>query len=296
MNKYSRLTIAIPTYKRCKSVVSLVNSIIPQLEDDDELLVVDDGSQDGTSDALGKIKRVRLVSNSTNEGMLSTWNKCLKFASRDWICMIHDDDTINSDALNTIRKACTLVQGSALIGHNYLGDNFDNCFRCRIVEPGPWSALHPLAIPSGVTIHRSIIDNLGLFNEQFQYSADIEYLSRISSKYTSIIIENPCILTFNLHDQNYEYKTWAKPDCLTQLEQIEELIVTYSGLTGDEALKYFHNKMNMYISYMLRNSYKATDKTLLRKVGIMAKNKSYLGRKNRVIAHLAALFNWTPNL
>ena len=46
----STLSIVIPTYKRCKSVVALVNSIIPQMMDEDELLVVDDGSSDDTTE------------------------------------------------------------------------------------------------------------------------------------------------------------------------------------------------------------------------------------------------------
>ena len=60
----SSLSIVIPTYKRCKSVAALVNSIIPQMMDEDELLVVDDGSQDDTTDILSKIARIRLISNA----------------------------------------------------------------------------------------------------------------------------------------------------------------------------------------------------------------------------------------
>jgi glycosyltransferase involved in cell wall biosynthesis len=298
MHKYPPLSIAIPTYKRCEAVASLVSSIIPQLMDEDELLVVDDGSQDGTSNLLGKNNRVRLISNLTNEGMVKSWNKCLASASNDWVCIIHDDDTITPDTLKTIRKACTLTKEPAIIGHRYSGGDTstDPDFRCSVVEPGAWAALHPFAIPSGVTVHKAIIDSMGLFNEKFLYSPDIEFFSRVCSKFTSISIENPRILTFNLHDQNYEYKVWGKPDCLTQLEQIEEMIVAYSGLTGDDALNYFHSKMNAYVSYMFRNSSKAQDKSLLRRVGTMAKNKPYLERRNRVIAHIAARLNWSPIL
>ena len=296
MNTYSPLSIAIPTYRRCKSVVSLVNAIVPQLMDGDELMVVDDGSQDGTSDILSEINRVRLISNSSNEGMLKTWNKCLTSATYDWICIIHDDDTIAPDALQTIRKAITLVQEPTLIGHSYLEDDLDTCFRCRLVEPGSWAALHPLPVPSGVTIHREIIKAVGLFDERFQYSADIEYFSRICAKFTSVVIENPCIVSFNLHSQNYEYKTWGKPDFLTQLEEIEKCIITYSGINGEKASEYFRNKMNQYVKYIMNNSYKSEDKSLLRKFSSEAKTRKYLWRKTLLSAQIASLFNWTPKL
>jgi glycosyltransferase involved in cell wall biosynthesis len=295
MKNFTPLTIAIPTYERCKSVISLVNSIIPQLKNEDELLVVDDGSKDGTSNALREIKEVTLISNSSNIGMVRNWNKCLTSAKNDWICIIHDDDIISPNALDTIRRACLLYPEPFIIGHNYSGDNIDFSFRCNFVESGTWSALHPFLIPSGVTIHKVIIENIGLFDENFKYSADIEFFSRVCSRYTSICIENPRIITFNLHGENYEYKTWGKPDFLTQMEQIEEKIIAYSGLSEDNASNYFRNKMNGYVDYMLKNAFKANDNNLVRKIGISSKNKTYLRKKIRIIAHVAAFLNWVPN-
>jgi glycosyltransferase involved in cell wall biosynthesis len=297
MYNRSSLSIAIPTYKRCNSVVSLVNSIIPQLMNEDELVVIDDGSQDNTSEIISKIERVRLISNSSNEGMLKTWNKCLTSTMHDWTCIIHDDDTIEPDALKTIRKVIALVKEPTLIGHSYSEDNnLDTCLQYRFIEPGAWAALHPLAVPSGVTIHREIIKAIGLFDERFQYSADIEYFSRICAKFTSIVIENPRVVTFNLHSQNYEYKTWGKPDFLKQLEEIEKCLIEYAGLSGEKASEYFENKMNSYVRYIMNNSYKSEDKSLLRKFCSEAKMRSYLNKKTLLSAQIASIFNWIPKL
>jgi glycosyltransferase involved in cell wall biosynthesis len=290
----SFLSIVIPTYKRCKSVVALVDSIIPQMMDEDELLVVDDGSQDDTADLLSKIARVRLISNPFNEGMLKTWNKCLTSATSDWICMIHDDDTVEPDALETIRKATELVTEPAIVGHIYDEDSLDNGFQYRIVEPGSWAALNPFPIPSGVTIHRLIVKEIGLFDERFQYSADIEYFSRICAKFTSIVIESPRIVSFNLHGGNYEYKTWGKIDFLTQLEEIEKCLIEYAGIEGKEASEYFHKKMNAYVGYIMDNAYKSEDKFLLRKFCSEAKKRKYLNKRNLRSARIASILNWNP--
>ncbi len=295
MNNYLHLTVAIPTYKRCKNVLSLVQSILPQLHEEDELLVVDDGSQDGTAQSLESIKRLTLISNLSNQGMVKTWNKCLTFASNEWICLVHDDDTIAPEALKTIRKACSLVSEPALIAHESLDVNLDSRFRYRVVEPGAWAVQHSTLVPSGVTIHKSIIDSVGLFDEQFTYSPDIEYFARICAKFTSIRIESPHVLTFNIHHQNYEYKTWCKPDFFTQLEKIEMLLSTYSGLTEDVARTYFNYRMNQHIKHMLRYSSRADDKTLLQKVSSIIRDKPYLWRRNRANAQIAALLNWSPN-
>jgi glycosyltransferase involved in cell wall biosynthesis len=296
MYNHSSLSIVIPTYKRCKSVVALVNSIIPQMVDEDELVVVDDGSQDDTTDVLIKIAGIRLISNASNEGMLKTWNKCLTSASNDWICMIHDDDTVAPDALDTIRKATRLVKEPAIVGHIYREDNPNNSFQSHLVEPGSWAALNPFTVPSGVTIHKEIIKELGLFDERFQYSADIEYFSRICAKFTSIVIENPKIVSFNLHNQNYEYKTWGKPDFLDQLEEIEKCLIKYGRIEGKEASEYFHNKMNSYVGYIMNNLHKSEDKYLLQKFCAQTRTRKYLNKKALLSAWIVSIFNWNPKL
>jgi predicted benzoate:H+ symporter BenE len=65
------LTIAIPTYNRCQLVVTLVQQLLPQLLPNDELLIVDDGSQDATAETLRSIPQVKLVSNPSN----TAWSK-----------------------------------------------------------------------------------------------------------------------------------------------------------------------------------------------------------------------------
>lgn len=296
MSNYLPLTVVIPTYERQKSVVSLCKAVLLQLEEDDELLVVNDGSKDGTAKALSKINQVRLISNSNNEGMVKTWNKCLVSASHDWICMIHDDDEVTPYALKTIRKVCSSWKKPAIIGHQYSGQNEDNSLQFRVAEPGRWAVLRPFAVPSGVTIHKSIVESVGLFDEQFKYSADIEYFSRICKYFTSITIENPQILVFNLHGDNFEFRAWKEPDILTQLEELERRILSYAELTERAAENYFNNKMNSYIEYIFYTSSKARDTSLLRKFGILAKNKPYLTTRNRIIANFAALFNWFPKI
>ena len=56
MVKDAFLTIAIPTFNRRDRVTSLVESILRQLEPDDELIVIDDGSPDGTAQIVRDLK------------------------------------------------------------------------------------------------------------------------------------------------------------------------------------------------------------------------------------------------
>ena len=284
------LTIAIPTYNRCQSVTALVRQLMPQLIPHDELLVVNDGSQDGTVEALRGIPEVTLVSNPANYGMVKTWNRCLTVASQDWICVIHDDDRVAPTALQTIRRACALVSEPTLIAHQSRDAHLDQAFRYRLAEPGAWAVLHTTTTPSGVTLHRDIVKAIGTFNEQFSYSCDLEYFARICAHYPSLMIESPEILYYNQHDQNYQYKTWRKADFWQQLEAIERTTLSYAGV-GTEASQYFRDRMSNYAQHMLKTAAQAEDKTLLRHVGSLLWKQPYLGRRVRLAASIATVFN-----
>src|SRR5437870_3429831 len=94
------LTIAIPTYNRRDPVVALAQAVLDQLAPHDELLVCDDGSGDGTVEALGRLTGVRVEAGSQNQGMVRNWNACLETAKNPWVCLIHDDDRIAPAALD----------------------------------------------------------------------------------------------------------------------------------------------------------------------------------------------------
>ena len=294
MSAVDALTIAIPTYNRCASVVSLAESIVPQLRSRDELLVIDDGSQDGTSEALGKIAGVRLLRNSSNRGMVVTWNACLQSASRDWICIIHDDDAIATTGIEAIRRACSAASDPALIAHHKVDTDLDACFRYRALEPGPWSVLNSSTPPSGATIHRAIVDTVGLFDERFAYSADIEYFARVSARFKLLIIESPQVVHCAVHDQNYRYKTWHEPDFLTQLEEIERLVIEYSGLRKGQAARESRLRMTGHVRHMFSCAACLGDKALLRRTGRLLYRMPGVERRLRLTACVAAALGWCP--
>ena len=289
------LSIAIPTYDRRESVLSLVEAIKCQLLPEDELIVVDDGSSDGTAAALEAIPQVKLVRHITNQGMVRTWNKCLESASREWICLIHDDDALGMRGLEAIRRACSMINGPGLIEHAPNGSE-ETPFRCRVQDPGAWAVLHSALIPSGATVHRSVIDAVGMFDERFTYSTDIEYFARICTRYTSVVIESPDVIKYNFHQNNYQYRTWRQPDFFSQLEEILKLVVGYAGLPDQEAQQYFRTEMTNYLRHILHCSARNRDRIALRKAGSVLLQIPGIGYRWRIKARVASVLGWCPRL
>jgi len=103
-----RLTIAIPTYNRPKSLASTISLLIPQLTPECQLLVVDNASDppviDGIGPALAELDvcRARIIRNNTNVGANANILRCMELCDSEWLWILSDDDRIWEDAIRTI--------------------------------------------------------------------------------------------------------------------------------------------------------------------------------------------------
>ena len=290
------LTIAIPTYNRAQKVSVLARSVLDQLQSGEELLIIDDGSPDNTYDLLSAMHGVRVHRQLPNQGMVKTWNACLQLASSDWICIIHDDDILCEGALQAIRSACLIAGEPALIIHTPTVKGKASKLIYKILSSGP-SAVFCSAtgtVPSGAVVHKQIVESLGGFDEELAYSSDIEYFARINTQYKLMVIEAPMIVDFQLHSDNYQYKTWLKQDFYSQLLEIERRVILYSGLDGAEATFQFNKRIVGYLTYITERSTQLGIRVLMRKFGLLLWRASGAGRRDRLKGLTTLLKSWTP--
>jgi hypothetical protein len=86
------VSIILPTYNRADVIRRAVNSILAQTHDDWELLLVDDGSTDGTSDIIGGLDpRIRIL-RQENAGTYVARNTGLSQARGRFITFMDSDD------------------------------------------------------------------------------------------------------------------------------------------------------------------------------------------------------------
>ena len=261
---YIPLTLAVPTYNRCSSVQLLVKAIQAEAIEQDDIILSDDGSTDGTFEEASKIPGIRLVRHKENQGMVRNWNYCLEQARCDWICIIHDDDTLAPGGVEVLRHACALAGQPALIVPTERQTECDESFRYRFRSPGAWSVLHCPTIPSGAVVHRKIVQELGVFNPKFCYSPDLEYFPRIAAHFPVVIIDSPLAVRYQLHDSNYQTKTWRKADFYPQLEEIQRSIISYAGIKGAAAESLVQQRLISLLEYVLREARRRGDQILIR--------------------------------
>lgn len=108
MNRESPiLTIAIPTYNRADSLKYLVDKIIPYLNNNLKLLIIDNNSSDNTEKYMSmwneKIKEnIKCLRNNSNLGGVVNMLRCVEFSFSKYIWLLGDDDDINVKYLDEL--------------------------------------------------------------------------------------------------------------------------------------------------------------------------------------------------
>ncbi len=85
-------SVIIPTYNRANFVTKAVNSVLRQSLKDYEIIVVDDGSTDTTTQALEQYGRTITVVYQANSGVSIARNAGIRMANGTWIAFLDSDD------------------------------------------------------------------------------------------------------------------------------------------------------------------------------------------------------------
>ena len=107
-----RLSIIVPVYQAKEYLEKCINSILEQSFVDFELILVDDGSDDGSericNDYAKKDERVKII-RQENQGVSSARNTGLDYATGKYIAFVDADDWVEKElfeeSINAIEKS-----------------------------------------------------------------------------------------------------------------------------------------------------------------------------------------------
>ncbi len=121
MTDTERVSVIIPTYNRAHTIARAIDSLLTQTRPPDEIIVVDDGSNDNTLEVLERyVGKISLIVSPRNEGQPAARNRALDAATGDFIAFLDSDDTLPIDSierrLNALRQNpdYDVVYGDAL--------------------------------------------------------------------------------------------------------------------------------------------------------------------------------------
>ena len=247
-----KISVIIPTYNRKKTLARAIQSVINQSLSPFEILIVDDGSNDGTEEWVkDNFQNIKYIYQN-NHGVSSARNIGIENAYGDWVAFLDSDDEWLPNKLYEQVKAIDSnpeikffhtneiwirngIRVNQMKKHKkYGGYIFEKCLDiCRIS-------------PSSALIQKEVFDNIGIFDESLRVCEDYDLWLRITSKYPVVFLDVPLIYKYGGHaDQLSKVNDGIESYRIQSLEKIIK-----SGLLSDEqkvmAVNVLVNKMKIY--------------------------------------------------
>ncbi len=191
VNSSPRVTVVIPVYNRRQYVREAIESILRQTYSDFELLVIDDGSSDGTGEVVRSYvdERVRLMRHERNLGIPRTRNDGVRLARGEYIAFLDSDDVAYPMRLERQVAFLDSHRDDAAVGAWVSWMNGDGRPISRVKRrPGSSSEIAALrllrsGIENTASMARTTILRDYPHNEACDVSSDYELWARIAARH-----------------------------------------------------------------------------------------------------------------
>lgn len=211
-----RVSVVIPTYNRARELKRAIDSVLAQTQLPAEVVIIDDGSDDGTLQMLESYKEGRIrIFEQSNRGVSAARNRGIVESKNDWVAFLDSDDWWLPRKLEEQIKfhkifAHLLISQTdeAWIRHNVsvhpkkyhrkkAGWIFEVCLeRCMIS-------------PSAVMINKQILEDVGMFDEDLPACEDYDLWLRVTHKYPVGLINEKLVVKTGGHSDQLSGKHWG---------------------------------------------------------------------------------------
>jgi glycosyltransferase involved in cell wall biosynthesis len=220
------VSVVIPTRNRAVLLLQALRSALAQKEVSIEVLVVDDGSDDGTRASVEAVadSRVKLLVNDRSQGVASARNRGVAHAVGSWIAFLDDDDLWAPDKLSLqLGSARNTGAAWAYAGAVAVDE------RLRVISGGPPPSAADTVrelpfrnpIPAGasnVIVRRDLLDTAGSFDPKLRHMADWDLWIRLGRLGAPAVVHSP-LVAYRVHTGNASLDTEAIPAELRMIEQ-----------------------------------------------------------------------------
>ena len=253
-----KISVVIPTYNRIALVERAIDSVLRQSIKPFDIIVVDDGSDDGTSEMIQKKYRSINLVQQQNSGVSAARNNGIKHAKGDWISLLDSDDEWTEKKLENqvdrliknpdyhfchtneiwIRNGVRVNQKKR--HQKYGGYIFDKCLDlCRIS-------------PSSTLFKKNILEHVGWFDTQLPVCEDYDLWLRITADYKILFVDEPLIIKYGGHTDQLSQSVEGIE--LFRIKSLENLLANteLSPQKRNLAITMIIKKLNIYLNGLIK--------------------------------------------
>jgi glycosyltransferase involved in cell wall biosynthesis len=208
-----RMTVSVvmPTYNALPFLHDAIASVLGQTWTDFELIVLDDGSTDGSlavAQSLAQTDPRVKVFGQPNAGTAPTLNRAIELASSEWVFIMHADDVMHPNRLERqlafLEEHPDLAVASSLVRHidesgRVIGR--DNSFLFTHEEIEEKIRLNKLIgfNHPAVVLRKSVIQSVGGYRQEFWPAEDIDLWNRLAEQGHKILVQPEPLLDYRIH-------------------------------------------------------------------------------------------------
>lgn len=209
------VSVIIPTFNRSNYLQIAIESVLNQTYPSVELIVVDDGSTDGTRELLQQKYSDRIIYLwQENQGESAARNKGLSIAKGKYVAFLDSDDfwepfklelqvqRIINEPFETVAGVFSSVWLVDEAGYKTSKRPFGRIKSKEDLSFENFLSKVPIyAAPSNLLLRASSIKCIGGFDTSIQYGEDQDFLLRLKSKFEFAYIDTPLVF-YRIHGNN----------------------------------------------------------------------------------------------
>lgn len=199
------VSVIIPVFNSEETLRATLDSVIAQTYKNIEIILIDDGSTDSSEEIIRKVKGLNiypiLYFYQENKGVSAARNAGIKKATGKYIAFLDSDDLWVPEKIQTqvglIEKNPTID----LLATNKEKDTFKKFLWTEIKELMPISLNLMLyknfLLTSTTMFKRSLVEDIGYFDEQMNYSEDMDYFCRFAEYHNCFLYNKSMVSAWN---------------------------------------------------------------------------------------------------
>ena len=230
-NKY-KISVVIPTLNRINTLQRALDSVINQTYKPAEIIVVDNGSSDGTLKFLREQYPKITILTENKIGVSSARNKGIKKSINQWIALLDSDDAwhprkleIQTSILDSALKEYNLIHTDEVWFRNNKHINqmkkhkkqggyiFKRCLSLCCISP------------SSVLLKKNILDKVGLFDESLPVCEDYDMWLKICSSEEVLFAQDKLTYKYGGHKDQLSKSYWGMDRF--RIKSIENIIKNF---------------------------------------------------------------------
>lgn len=195
------ISVVVPVYNGARWLGEALGSISAQSHPPHEVIVVDDGSTDGSPDLLAQTPGLTVI-RQTNQGVTVARNRGIERASGDLIAFLDQDDRWRPEALS---EHANIHQARPEIAYTLA---HQICFLDQGADVPPWFRAQKLDtphvgyLPGTLVAKRTAFAAIGVFDPAYPISSDADWFARAKDHGLARGVLPSVLLERRIHDAN----------------------------------------------------------------------------------------------